>query len=982
MSDALQRISAALAGRYLVERELGRGGMATVYLARDLKHHRAVAIKVLSDEISAAVGADRFLREIEIAASLTHPNILPLLDSGETGGRDSQPYYVMPFIEGESLRDRMRREGQLPVDEAVRLAREVADALHHAHERGVVHRDIKPENILLAGGHAMVADFGVARALTQPGVQAITKTGMAVGTPQYMSPEQAAADPSVDGRSDQYALGTLLYEMLAGSAPYPGPTAHAILARKMSGPPPSLRVVRPTVSDALERAVFKSMEIVPADRFQSAQAFGSALEGAITPAGTSATTAVVRVPAGRRTVLRWLVAAGVVAVLALVALKLLGSAPAAPVDAQVVAVLPFRVSEADTSIARYRIGMLELLHASLNGEGGPRAVSPATVLSAWRRTVSSESEDLAEPEALDLARRLGAGQLLTGSIVAAPGVLRMHATLLPTGGGRPVEAQSEGSPDSVLAVVDRLVADLLVRSSVGAARPQLSSLTTTSLPALKSFLDGQAAYRGGDYRVASTRFREAVALDSSFALAAMGFARAAGWGGGGSLAQGVAIAQRSRARLSSRDRAQLDEYATTISREQLKAVERLVQLAPDDPEAHFELGDVLYHYGSLMDYPQPMRGARTAFERSVALDSGFSAPLEHLIDLTAATGDTASLRRFFELRRDLVARGAAPLRFQHLWAYANAFEDHSLLDSLRGAIRPETRSSVLAEGAARAVDMPTVELLLATMRRNPRNDGERRLGMVMEAQVAMNAGQPVRAARILDTLASEPAGLRTAQFFQVTGGLYGQLDTMIAARVAASITRQANAVSPADSVQWRDRWQSLAVAQLWHGSGREASGLDQAIQMSRAAIGSPATASYRIDAALWATLLEALRESRGSSAGPALMRLDSLAATGPQQNRTLVRIANLETARLFEQAGDPARALRAVRRHTYDLGDYSFVATVAREEGRLAALTGDKPGAIAAYQKYLRFRTDPEPGLVPERDRIKAELARLLGEPR
>ncbi|HEY9518918.1 MAG TPA: serine/threonine-protein kinase, partial [Gemmatimonadales bacterium] len=410
MSDALQRISAALAGRYLIERELGRGGMATVFLAEDVRHHRAVAIKVLSDEISAAIGAERFLREIEIAASLTHPNILPLLDSGSTGGKDSRPYYVMPFIEGESLRERMSREGQLPVDEAVRLGREVADALQHAHDRGVVHRDIKPENILLAGGHAMVADFGVARALAQPGVKAITKTGMAVGTPQYMSPEQAAADPSVDGRSDLYALGTLLYEMLAGAVPYPGPTTHAILARKMSGPPPSLRVVRPAVSDALERAVFKSMEIAPADRFKSAQAFNSALESAITPPPMPA-TGTVPAQAPRRPVQRWVLVVAAVAVLAAGALIFLRpkAAPVA-VDAEAVAVLPFRVDGADTSVARYRIGMLDLVHASLNGEGGPRAMSPATVLSAWRRTVNAEGEDLPDERALDLARRLGAGR--------------------------------------------------------------------------------------------------------------------------------------------------------------------------------------------------------------------------------------------------------------------------------------------------------------------------------------------------------------------------------------------------------------------------------------------------------------------------------------------------------------------------------------------------------------------------------------------
>ena len=975
MSDALQRISAALAGRYLIERELGHGGMATVYLAQDVRHHRAVAIKVLSDEISAAIGAERFLREIEIAASLTHPNILPLLDSGETGGRDSQPFYVMPFIEGETLRERMSREGQLPVDEAVRLGREVADALQHAHDRGVIHRDIKPENILLAGGHAMVADFGVARALAQPGVKAITKTGMAVGTPQYMSPEQAAADPSVDGRSDVYALGTLLYEMLAGSAPYPGPTAHAILARKMSGPPPSLRVVRPTVSAALERAVFKSMEIAPADRFKSAQALGAELESAITPASMPA-TGVVLEQAPRRPVRRLVLTGAGIAVLAAGVLIFLRPKPApATTDAESVAVLPFRIDGADSSVARYRIGMLDLLHASLNGEGGPRAMSPATVLSAWRRVVNSEAEDLPDDRALDLARRLGAGRLLTGSIVVVPGRLKLLASLLRTDDGARIEAQAEGPPDSVLTVVDRLVADLLVRSKVGAARPDLRSLTTTSLPALRAFLDGQVAYRGARYPDALRHFESALQLDPTFALAAVGYFKAVGWGAAGDQARGIRIAWNNRERLGPRDRALLDNYtgprypAQNFSRSNIQSAERLVQLAPDDAEAHQEYGDALYHFGDQVDYPDPWPVARRAFERAVALDSGFAAPLDHLIQITATTGDTAALRRFFALRRGLVAKGAAPLRFSHYWRYAHAFEDQVLLDSLHRSITPDSwEGDFIQVGMANALDLQTIERLLERNRGGASTEGRRRFSLFVSYQLALNNGQPARAARLLDSFANP----RVADVLRVMGGLYWQLDSALAREAAAALSR---VVGP------RDRWGAEVYSQMLRMSEGDTSRLEQTIRTAREAINPRGSAMANIDAEIWTRVLEAIDESRRGSGRSALERLDSLLASGPQQSLMPLRMANLEAARLFERDGKPERALRAVRRRAHQWQDYSFLSTVTREEGRLAALTGDKAGAIAAYQMYLRFRTNPEPGLVPERERIKAELARLLGEP-
>ena len=276
MTAPIDRLQTALGDRYELVREIGQGGMATVYLARDLKHERQVAIKVLRPELSASLGADRFLREIRVAANLQHPNILGLYDSGEVeaGGL---LYYVMPFVEGESLRDRLNREQQLPIGDALQITREAGEALQYAHQRGIVHRDIKPENILLLGGHALVADFGIARAVSQAGGEKLTQTGMAIGTPHYMSPEQSLGSEHVDARSDVYSLGCVLYELLIGQPPFTGPNAMAIMARHSMEVVPSLQVVRPSVPDDVEDAILRALEKTPADRFQTMQEFCDAL---------------------------------------------------------------------------------------------------------------------------------------------------------------------------------------------------------------------------------------------------------------------------------------------------------------------------------------------------------------------------------------------------------------------------------------------------------------------------------------------------------------------------------------------------------------------------------------------------------------------------------------------------------------------------------------------------------------------------------
>lgn len=273
MAEQLDRLKSALADRYTIEHELGSGGMARVYLAHDIKHDRQVALKVPKQEIAATLGPERFLREIKIAAQLTHPHILPLYDSGEA---DGFLYYVMPYVAGESLHQRLEREKQLRLDDALHFVRELADGLGYAHRVGVIHRDIKPENVLISEGHAVILDFGIARAITAAGGERLTQTGIILGTPYYMSPEQAGSE-SLDGRSDIYSLGCILYEMLAGEPPFTGHSSQAILARHAADKVPSLRIVCSRVPAVVETAIEKALAKAPADRFATAGEFADAL---------------------------------------------------------------------------------------------------------------------------------------------------------------------------------------------------------------------------------------------------------------------------------------------------------------------------------------------------------------------------------------------------------------------------------------------------------------------------------------------------------------------------------------------------------------------------------------------------------------------------------------------------------------------------------------------------------------------------------
>ena len=508
-----ESLRTGLVDRYQIDRELGHGGMAVVFLAQDLKHHRQVAIKVLRPELAQALGAERFLREIEIAARLNHPHILPLHDSGQTNGL---VYYVMPFIEGESLRDRLTREGQLPLEEALQITREVTGALSYAHAHGVVHRDIKPENILLSGGVALVADFGIAQAVSSASTDQLTSTGMSIGTPAYMSPEQAVGRAPIDGRADQYSLACMLYEMLAGVPPFTGPTHQAVLARHAIDPVPPLRTLRDTTPAVVEQTVSRALAKAPADRFPTVGAFQEAL------------TRTVAVPTARRRLARiGLLAAGAAAVSAAVYALVTHPAPLRPLGADTVApsiaVLPFVNIGSDPNDEPISDGMSEELTTAL-------AKIAKLNVAARTSAFSFKGKNL---DVREIGRRLNVGYVLEGSVQRAGTRLRVSAQLINAANGYHLWSDEyEGDTKDIFAVQDEIaramvgVLQLKLTGPVGAPLVQRS---TGSPEAHELYLRGRYFFARRDsasLRKARDYFERAIQMDSSYALAWSGLSDA------------------------------------------------------------------------------------------------------------------------------------------------------------------------------------------------------------------------------------------------------------------------------------------------------------------------------------------------------------------------------------------------------------------------------------------------------------------------
>ena len=533
MPHPIDRLAAALTGRYRVTRELGAGGMATVYLAEDTKHHRQVAVKVLRPELAASLGPERFLREIEIAARLHHPHILPLYDSG---GADDVLFYVMPFVEGQSLRDRLAKAGALPIDEATRIIREVADALAYSHQHGVVHRDIKPENVLLSGSHALVTDFGVAKAVSDAAAASnLTATGVALGTPAYMAPEQATADPSLDHRVDIYALGVMGYEILAGRAPFLGTNPQQIIAGHLTQRPDALSIHRHTVPPGLEAVVMRCLEKNPGDRWQSADDMLRALDAMATLSGpvTAATTGTPTAVTAARPRSRWrgviggAIAAAVLAGIGIAwfvqegsAGTLIGKAVLAEND--LVLVSEFQNHTADSSLAAT---VTDAIRVELQQSRAVRVMSQAAMWAGLGRMGLDHGVALPEPKVHELAEREGAKAFVVGDIARLGGGYQVTARVVATAGGSETltaRATAAGDAELIGAVADvgrklrRGIGESL-RSLMGT--PPLAQVTTASLPALRAYTAARRAEVEGQRPRAVALAKEALALDTAFAAA-------------------------------------------------------------------------------------------------------------------------------------------------------------------------------------------------------------------------------------------------------------------------------------------------------------------------------------------------------------------------------------------------------------------------------------------------------------------------------
>jgi eukaryotic-like serine/threonine-protein kinase len=580
--------SRVLADRYRVSEEIGRGGMAMVYRARDLKHDRDVALKVLMPELRSRLGAERFLREIGFTARLDHPHILPLLDSGES---DGVLYYVMPLVEGESLRDRLKRETQLPVDEALHITREVASALSYAHSRGVIHRDIKPENIMLSGGHARVADFGIARALSVTAASdTLTAAGLAVGTATYMSPEQASGARDVDARSDVYSVACVLYEMLAGQPPFTASTAAALLARKSLEPMPPLRVVRDSVPAEVEQAVAKALARVPADRFASVREFVNAL-------GVREVSRLTRTD--RRPPVRVMLLLGLVMVLAVAVASNAGGVRSrilgqfATDRIATLAVLPLENLSGDAEQDFLAAGMHEALITGLGKLRGLERVTARSSVLRYQKTDKTPRQ---------IGQELGVDALIAGSVTRAGDRVRVTANLLRARNEEPIWSHDfERELRDVLTLQNEIVAaiarevqlELSPSEQAGLKRarqvdPEAYRLSLTGWLQMRTFTPE-------GFENAQRLFREAIARDPNEALAYSGLADLYGL---------LEIFQPG----SSRGDAERAKLAA------LKAIELDETLA----QAHVALGN--YRLGKEWDY----KGAEASYKHALELNANLA----------------------------------------------------------------------------------------------------------------------------------------------------------------------------------------------------------------------------------------------------------------------------------------------------------------------------------------------------------------------
>jgi tetratricopeptide (TPR) repeat protein/tRNA A-37 threonylcarbamoyl transferase component Bud32 len=947
----------ALRDHYVIERELGRGGMATVYLAYDLKHDRRVALKVLHPELAAALGPERFQREIRTAARLQHPHILTVFDSGEAGTAErggARLWFTMPYVEGESLRDRLRREGQLPIDDALRIAVEAARGLDYAHQHGVIHRDVKPENILLTDdGSTLVADFGIARALGAGGEQ-LTETGVVVGTPAYMSPEQASGDHSTDARADLYALGCVLYEMLTGEPPFSGPTTQAIMAKRMAAEAPRVRVLRPAASETIEHAIARALARAPADRFRSMAEFARALSDRNAP------TAVVAA-GGRR---RWRpavigVAIAGIAALALVAAVALGLIPreslmstGALVPSDELVLVDFANHANDRSLAT---AVTEAFRVDFAQSRLVRLASPPRVRAALQRMQLPDSVPLTAESGREIAQREGIKAVLSGEVSRLGDGYVVSATLVSADSGRVLAAEREtaASAGQIIGAVDRLSRHL--RRRIGEslrsvrAEPPLEAVTTASLDALRRYSLGAQARTAGRWGDALALYEDAVRLDSTFAMAweQLGLVL---WDMDRDRARqqdATSRAYRLRERLTERERYSVEgQYAEWVLDDRAqarRAYRSLLALDPTDAAA-------LKTLGLLAWFDDDLEEAESMAARAIRADSGDVAPWTNLVDAQVSLGRTAAAES--TLARWRTRLGTSPTFEIQVGLMAGAQAQY---DSADRAFRRALAFHEEDSERARAAD------LLATL---ARIRGRLRESRQLERRAAELDGSRAGALR--------PA-VAEAWFDVYVGNsrdaAVRRLDSLIASDAFA-------ATDPMDRPYNQMRF-------LYTMAGRP----DRGASLRRTAEAALRAAGPRGERNLQSREWR-MTDCAQQGAAALQKKLYPTAAERFRQARTInPRFRWLpELATAYDRAGKSDSALAIYEQYLASTenfrlySDANNLLPILQRAGELYEARGNREGAMQAYQRFVDLWRDADPELQPQVTEVRRRMAALAAE--
>jgi tetratricopeptide (TPR) repeat protein len=951
-------LNAALAGRYLVERELGRGGMATVYLARDLKHDRLVALKVLRAELAATLGPDRFLREIRTAAGLQHPHILTVLDSGAAGQQGSGAdllWFTMPYVEGESLRDRLRREGQLPIEDALRIAVEAARGLDCAHHHGVVHRDVKPENILLTGdGSTLVADFGIARA-SGGGSEQLTETGVVLGTPAYMSPEQASGDRSADARTDIYALGCVLYEMLTGEPPFTGPTAQAIIAKRMSTEPPGARLLRPAVPATTEQAIARALARAPADRFRSMTEFAQVLSDP-----GAETTAAAAGPRQRwRPVMVSAAIAGVAAV-ALAAAATLGLIPReslmsagalAPSDELVLADFADHANDSSLATAVTEAFRIDFAQSRL-----VRLASATRVRGALRRMQRPDTVRLTMESGREVAQREGSKAVLGGEVSRLGDGYLVSATLVSADSGRVLAAEREtaASAGQIIAAVDRLSRHL--RRRVGEslrsvrAEPPLDAVTTASLDALRRYSLGNRAATAGRWDDALAFYEDAVRLDTAFAMA-WGNLGAMLWNMGGDEAPQQTATSRAyalRERLTERERYYVEgQYADWVLDDRALARRAYRSVLALDSSAT----GALISLGLLAWNDDDLEEAEHMAARAIRADSSEVAPWTNLVDAQVSLGRFVAAESTLALWRTRLGDG------------------------------PVYENQVGLMAAARAQYDSASRALHRALNANE-NDPERARAAGLLANLARTRGQ-LRESRQLDRRAAElhesRAGALQPALRAIWFDLYAGNRREDAVRRLDSL-RASGGLAATDPIDRPDAEMAFLYAMAGHA--------DRGASLRRTAEATLRTAGaagkQKVNSRWW-------RMFGWAQDGAAALQAKDYVEAAERFRQARSVYGHLtwlpEVATAYDRAGQADSALAIYEQYlasteNFRLGyaDPDNLAPILRRTGELYEARGDRERAMQVYQRFVDLWREADPELQPQVAEVRRRLAALAAE--